>query len=86
MRITLTPKFRKYVERMVKSGAYASPDELIGEAIDLMRERETKAIRSAIDESREQLRQGKWIPLSEMTVERVRRQAIKRFGLPRKLL
>jgi putative addiction module CopG family antidote len=86
MKITLTPALRKYIEREMKAGRYESPDEIIAEAVRAMmnREEELEKIGVAIDESREQLRRGEGIPGSEITVDRIREGAIKRFGLPRR--
>ncbi|HUO10331.1 MAG TPA: type II toxin-antitoxin system ParD family antitoxin [Phycisphaerae bacterium] len=86
MKISLTKELEKYVQHEVESGRYGSSDEMIRAALRLMMEEEAEleSIRAGIDESREQFRQGKGIPASEITVERIRNGAIKRFGHPRK--
>jgi putative addiction module CopG family antidote len=82
MRVSLKPKLQKYIEKRVKSGEYSSPDALLDEAVEVLRQRDAErdAIRAAIDESRAQLRRGEGIPASEVTVERIRELAVRRFG------
>lgn len=42
MNIALKPKYEEFIRSQIQSGKYSSPEEVIGEAIALLREREQR--------------------------------------------
>lgn len=60
MSITLAPQLEQLVNDKVRSGAYRSPEEVLGEALRLLDERERKlsALRADIHLGLDQVAQG----------------------------
>jgi putative addiction module CopG family antidote len=84
MNVSLPRELQKFVSAKVKSGQYASPKQVIEEAVAILRDRdmELQVLRASLEEASREIDRGGGIPLSEMTVKRVREGAIKRFGMP----
>ena len=57
MEISITEQNLAYIRRKVESGKYASLEEVVGSALDLLYERDS-AVESELDEMRESVRQG----------------------------
>jgi putative addiction module CopG family antidote len=47
MRIDLTPRHKRYIDNKVKSGAYASPDEVVREGLRLLEAEDERSRRIA---------------------------------------
>lgn len=86
MKIELPSDLQQYIDDQVKAGHFRSRDAMIRAALTLMMDHqaELNSARAAIDESRQQFRQGQGVPASELTLDRIRAGAIKRFGPPKR--
>lgn len=81
MEISLSPEFKQFIEGQVALGAYATPSEVVGDALRLLqlhdRERETLVgdLRQKIAVGIEQLDRGETVEAGEVFSELRRRNA-----------
>jgi antitoxin ParD1/3/4 len=81
MNLTLTPEWEAYVNTQVQSGRYPTVNEMICEALRLLRERDEMAqrkleeLRRAIAVGVEQAETGRLSPLNEQTLEAIKSRA-----------
>jgi antitoxin ParD1/3/4 len=86
MNVSLTPELEKWIEECVKSGLYASSSEVVRAGLrKLMQDRDTELpawtreqLQAAIAEGIAAADAGRVTPLSEVTVESVKRLAESR--------
>jgi antitoxin ParD1/3/4 len=67
MNIALSPKIQQIIQEKVDHGDYAGPDEVVGEALQLLEDRDKKLnrLRSSLVEARAQIARGEgeeWTP------------------------
>ncbi len=76
---TLPPELEKYIDREIASGKYRSADEVICEALRLLREREERLdrLRADLDAGLDQIARGEVIDLADEASERKFFDALK---------
>jgi antitoxin ParD1/3/4 len=90
MNVSLTPELENFIQQKVDSKMYQTASEVVREALRLFvaheQEQQAKldALRRDIQVGLDQLERGEYIEGKDLTVERIREGAIKRFGDPSK--
>ena len=90
MNISLTPELEKYVHKQVASQRYQTASEVIRQAIRMMQQAEAydkaklEALRQDIQIGLDHLDRGEYIESKDLSVERIRNLAMKKFGDPGK--
>ena len=85
MKVRLTKPLEQLIARKVKSGEYASPSEVMQDALRLLKQRDKanaekiKALRTMVDAGLASLDQGKGVPMSK-AFAMVRRRSRARRG------
>jgi antitoxin ParD1/3/4 len=85
MNVSLTPELEKLVQEKVASGLYQTASEVIREGLRLLKERDdrqTAALREAIQEGLTQLETGKYQEYTDATLADLT-QAVKARGRQR---
>jgi antitoxin ParD1/3/4 len=85
MNVSLTPELEKLVQEKVASGLYQTASEVIREGLRLLKERDdrqTAALREAIQEGLTQLKTGKYQEYTDATLADLT-QAVKARGRQR---
>jgi antitoxin ParD1/3/4 len=85
MNVSLTPELEKLVQEKVASGLYQTASEVVREALRLLKERDdrqTAALREAIQEGLAQLETGKYQEYTDATLPDLT-QAVKDRGRQR---
>ena len=89
MNVSLTPELEKYIQKQVSSQRYQTASEVVRQAIRLMQQDEAYeraklvALRQDIRAGLDALEQGRYIEGKDLSVERIRKLAIEKFGDPR---
>ena len=84
MNISLAPEREKFIQSQVDSRMYQTADEVVNDALRIMEDHQAKldALRRDVQIGLDQLDRGEYIESKDLTVERIRQGAIKRFGDP----
>ncbi|MCL2648335.1 MAG: type II toxin-antitoxin system ParD family antitoxin [Phycisphaerales bacterium] len=86
--ISLTPELEEFIQSKVDSRMYQTAGEVAREALRLMarqeqdRQAKLEALKRDVQIGLDQLDRGEYIESKDLTVERIRQGAIKRFGDP----
>ena len=81
MEVHLSPEQQAFIEQNVRAGRFASNDEALREAVDLLQERESEidSLRAAVDESDDDLTHGRYSEYSDQTLPQLLEE-LKREG------
>ncbi|MCL2640197.1 MAG: type II toxin-antitoxin system ParD family antitoxin [Phycisphaerales bacterium] len=88
MNISLTPELEEFVQSKVDAKMYHTASDVVRDAVRLMarqdqdRQAQFEALKRDIQIGIDQLERGEYIESKDLTVERIRQGAIKRFGEP----
>ena len=78
MTVTIPPEFVPFVEQLVESGAFASPESVVGEALKLLREQRLPflELQAEIEIGIDQANRGDLVPFDS---DKIIAKARKRF-------
>ena len=79
MNIALSPKIQEMIQEKVDHGDYAGPDEVVGEALQLLEDRDRKLnkLRSMIDAADAEIARGECEDWSPALLAKMRARAIE---------
>ena len=79
MNIALSPKIQEMIQERIDQGDYAGPDEVVGEALQLLEDRDRKlnTLRSMLDAADAQIARGEFEDWSPALLAKMRARAIK---------
>lgn len=77
MNINFSSSEESYINEMIKSGEYPTPDNLVREAVRLMYERD-KRLKAALEEGDRALEAGDYEEYTPELLERLDNEAVKR--------
>jgi|WetSurMetagenome_2_1015567.scaffolds.fasta_scaffold1982480_1 antitoxin ParD1/3/4 len=90
MNVSLTPELEKYIQKQVASQRYQTASEVVRQAVRLMQQEEAyekaklEALRHDVQIGLDEPAQGRHIEGKDLSVARIRKLAIEKFGDPRK--
>lgn len=90
MNVSLTPELEKYIQKQVASERYQTASEVVRQAIRMMQQEEEydkarlHALRQDIQLALDDIDKGRYIEGKDLSVERIRKLALARFGDPGK--
>jgi antitoxin ParD1/3/4 len=81
MEVHLPPRQQAFIEHNVRTGRFASNDDALREAVELLeeRERELEHSRAAVDEADEDIARGRYTEYTDETLPRLLEE-LKREG------
>jgi antitoxin ParD1/3/4 len=90
MNVSLTPELEKYIQKQVASQRYQTASEVVREAVRMLQREEVyhkarvEALRRGGQVGLDELDQGRYIEGKDLSVARIRKLAIDKFGVPGK--
>lgn len=80
MHVDIPPKLEAFIQEQIASGAYGSAAEVVRDAIRRLEQEHSKlaALRAAVRAGDEQLGRGEGVPLNDVLIAEIEKNALRR--------